>query len=536
MEEFANSYLVTAAQMRDFDSAAINQFGIPGVVLMENAGRSTFEILRALFEDRLDDLSVSVIAGPGNNGGDGYVIARYLINSGAEVQTFLLSPPEKIQGDARTNLNILQKMGAKIWQVDTVKGIESVEATWAGSEVIVDAILGTGLKSDVRSPYREVIEMINTLPSFKLSVDIPSGLDSDTGEIRGAAIHADLTVTYGFKKLGMAMYPGRILCGEVELVDISIPQVAVRRDPPSVVLYENPDLTNYLEIRSDPTAHKGMFGRTLIVGGSTGKTGAPAMAAMAASRIGAGLVTVAVPSSLNHILEIKLTEEMTEPVPDESGYFIPSAADCILELCRDKDIVAVGPGMSTNSGATAIIQNLLKNYDGNLIIDADGLNCLAKDLSFLSGTKAKVILTPHPGEMARLVGASCSEIQMSRFNVGRRFSDQYKCWVILKGAGTMTFCPDGKSFINTTGNSWMSSGGQGDALTGILAGLISQKLKLEEALPLGVWLHGFLADRLIERDGARVILATDILKEIPTFLTHIVKSGLQEEEEMEKCR
>ena len=415
-------------------------------------------------------------------------------------------------------------MGAGIREINSIEAIESVQEMWAESSLIVDAILGTGLRSEVRSPYKEAIDRINTLDAIKLAVDIPSGLDSDTGKILGGAVKADITVTYGFQKLGMAMYPGRVLCGETKIVDISIPQSAIELNPPKVSLYKNPDLINYLELRCDPTAYKGTFGKVLIVGGSTGKTGAPAMAAIAASRMGAGLVTVAVPASLNPILENKLVEEMTEPVADESGYFLPSAAERILELSRDKSVVAVGPGLSTQPGAHKIVQSLLNHYEGQLIIYADALSCLASDLSLLSQTKARVVLTPHPGEMARLMGISSSQVQEKRFDLGREFVGKHKCWLVLKGAGTITFSSDGQSFINSTGNPWMASGGQGDVLTGIIAGLVGQKLLYDEAVPFGVWFHGFVADSIIERDGPRPVLATDIVREIPNFLKFVVEA------------
>ncbi len=519
-----NRYLVTAKEMREFDSVTIQEFGIPGIVLMENAGRSTFEILNELLEDDLSDVTISVVAGPGNNGGDGYVIARYLVNRGVEVDTFLLGTRERIRGDAKTNLDILEKTGARIWEIETQEELDQAEEIWNQSSIVIDAILGTGLKQDVRSPYREAIEKINSIEAFVVAVDVPSGLDSDTGKILGVAIEADLTVTYGFQKLGMAMYPGSGLCGQIEVVDISIPQIAIQRNAPRVKLYEDPDLTDYFSLRSDPEAHKGTFGKILIVGGSRGKTGAAAMAARAASRIGAGLVTVAVPESLNPVLENKLTEEMTEPVPDVSGYFGESAADKILELCKDKGCVAIGPGLSTQAGSLKIVETLLRHYSGELVIDADGLNCLATNLNLLRETRAQVVLTPHPGEMANLLGITVEEVQENRFTLGRKFSDEFQCWLVLKGAATITFSPHGESFVNTTGNPWMSSGGQGDVLTGILAGLIGQKLPLDYAIPLGVWLHGFVADGIIEEKGESPVLATDIISEIPATLRNLAEA------------
>ncbi|MFH0960532.1 MAG: NAD(P)H-hydrate dehydratase [Pseudomonadota bacterium] len=511
-------YLVTAKEMREFDSVTIQEFGIPGIVLMENAGRATFEILNDLIEDDPGDINISVVAGSGNNGGDGYVIARYLVNQGFEVDTFLLSSRDNISGDAKTNLDILEKTGARIWEIESVDELDEAEEIWAESSVIIDAILGTGLKQEVKSPYREAIEKINGLDAFVLAVDIPSGIDSDTGKICGVAVEADITVTYGFQKLGMALYPGRGLCGQIEVVDISIPQILIDRHAPLVNLYDDPDMTDYFLLRSNPMSHKGDFGKILIVGGTRGKTGATAMAAKAASRIGAGLVTVAVPESLNPVLEDKLTEEMTVPVPDVLGYFDESSADNILELCSGMSCVAIGPGLSTRSGSIKIVETLLRHYPGQLVIDADGLNCLAMDLSLLLQTQATVVLTPHPGEMANLLGVTVRDVQENRFALGRRFSDEFQCWLVLKGASTITFSPYGESYINTTGNPWMSSGGQGDVLTGILAGLIGQKLPLAEAIPLGVWLHGFVADSIIEKNGHSPVLATDIISEIPAAL------------------
>ncbi|MCL5122995.1 MAG: NAD(P)H-hydrate dehydratase [Deltaproteobacteria bacterium] len=524
MEKVTNSFLVSAEEMRSFDSTAINQFGIPGIVLMENAGRSTFQILKRLFKEDLKNKSISVVAGPGNNGGDGFVIARYLINQGAKVDTFLLTPRDKIRGDARINLNILIAMRGSIHEIDSYQKLESAANLWCQNDIIVDAILGTGLKSQVRPPYSDTITKINAIDAFKLSVDIPSGVDSDTGVIQGVAIQADITATFGFRKIGMANFPGEKLCGQIEVIDIGIPEISIKQAPPKVIFYDKPDLRQYLQLRSDPTAHKGSFGRALIVGGSTGKTGAPVMTAMAASRIGAGLVTVAVPASLNPILENKLTEEMTEPLPDESGYLSLSAIDRILELCQDKDVVAIGPGLSASSGAVEIVNTLLSQYEGKLVVDADGLNCLAQNPELLSTTKATVVLTPHPGEMGRLTGFSGLQIQNDRLNIGREFVKTYKAWLVLKGARTIIFDPDGRSYINGSGNPWMASGGQGDVLTGIITGLIAQKMPLAEAIPFAVWIHGYIADSVIDRDGPRPVIATDIVKEIPGFIQSILKN------------
>lgn len=512
-------YLVTAQEMRAFDATAINDYGIPGVVLMENAGRTTFNILREHLGGEVGGVTVSVVAGPGNNGGDGYVIARYLINYGALVQTFLLSPREKIKGDALINLLVLEKMTQKIIEVTDEESLEEAARVWYSSDVIVDAILGTGLSSEVRSPYREAIKEINGARGMRLAVDLPSGLEADTGRVLGVSVQADVTATYGFGKLGMALYPGLEYCGHVEVVDISLPRSAIEDNPPKAVLCTEPQADEYLRLREDPQAHKGTFGHLLIVGGSPGKTGAPAMAAEAASRIGAGLVTVGIPASLNPILEIKLTEEMTEPLPESiPGYLGSPSVDRILSLAGGKKCVVIGPGLSTNEGISEIVTRIVKEFTGWIVIDADGLNALAPNMDALRSSEAKIVLTPHPGEMARLLGKSTKEVQQDRVRVARSTAAEYGVWVILKGARTLTASPDGTIYVNATGNQWMASGGQGDVLSGILGGLLVQGISPDEALPFGVYLHGWAADKIIENNGPRPVTATDVIDEIATLV------------------
>ncbi len=512
-------YLVTAEEMRAFDATAIQDYGIPGVVLMENAGRTTFHILRTFLERDVNGLKVAVVAGPGNNGGDGYVIARYLINHGAFVWTFLLSPRDKIKGDALTNLQILEKMTSRIFPVEDEESLGEASALWRKSDLIVDAILGTGLKSDVRSPYKEAITKINQTEALILAVDLPSGLEADTGRILGVAVEADLTATYGFRKLGMAIHPGPDYCGHVGVVDISIPIAAVEKNPPRAVLYQDPDTPDYFRLRSDLQAHKGTFGHLLVVGGSPGKTGAPAMAGRAACRIGAGLVTVGVPASLNPVLEAKLTEEMTEPLPESiPGYLGEPSADRILSLAHGKPCLALGPGLSSREGVTQLIKRILKEYKGWVVIDADGLNALADDMEILKQARSRLVLTPHPGEMARLTGKSTREVQENRVDLARETATEYGIRLILKGARTLTASPDGIVTVNTTGNPWMASGGQGDVLTGILGGLLAQGIPPEEALPFGVYLHGLAADQVLQRIGPAPIIAGDVIDEIPAAL------------------
>ncbi|MDQ7784193.1 MAG: NAD(P)H-hydrate dehydratase [Desulfomonilaceae bacterium] len=513
-------YLVTAEEMRAFDATAIDDYGIPGVVLMENAGRTTFNILREHLGGDVAGITVSVVAGPGNNGGDGYVIARYLINHGAMVQIFLLCPREKIKGDALINLRVLEKMTAEIIEISDEESLEEAARVWHAADVIVDAVLGTGLNSEVRSPYREAVKEINGAPGLRLAVDLPSGLEADTGRVMGVCVQADLTATYGFGKLGMALYPGLDYCGQVEVVDISIPLPAVEKNPPKAILCTDPQPCEYLQLRKNPQAHKGTFGHLFIVGGSPGKTGAPAMAAKAASRIGAGLVTVGVPASLNHILEVKLTEEMTEPLPETvPGCLGEPSISRVLSVAAGKQCLVLGPGMSTNEGMSELVRKIVEEYTGRLLIDADGLNALVPNMDALKSSKALIVLTPHPGEMARLLGITGRDVQQDRVRLTGRMAEEYGVWIVLKGARTVTASPDGQIYVNTTGNPWMASGGQGDALSGILGGLLAQGVPPEEALPFGVHLHGLAADKIVERDGPRPVTATDVIAEIGAIVS-----------------
>jgi NAD(P)H-hydrate epimerase len=518
-------YLVTAQEMRAFDDSAINIFGIPGVVLMENAGRATFIEIQKHCKSKLKGLKVAVVAGPGNNGGDGFVIARYLINHGAKVTTYLLAPRNKVRGDALINLRILDLMGASIEEVEDSESLFRVSEFWKECGLIVDAILGTGLQSDVRSPVREAILLINECPGYKVSVDVPSGVNSDSGGIQGFAVNADLTVTYGFRKLGMTVYPGKQVCGNVQVIDISIPKAISERNPPLARYVNYPDINAYFDLRRKPVAHKGTFGHVLVIGGSPGKTGAPVMAARAASRIGAGLVTLAIPEALNQTLENKLTEEMTAPVgSDNRGHWNKDSSRDILELIPGKDCIVIGPGLSTTEFAQEIVEMILLESTCPLVVDADAINCLINKTDILGRARNDTVLTPHPGEMARLTGMPTGKIQADRVTIARTFARNNNLWLTLKGAATVSASPQGEIFVNSSGSPWMASGGQGDALSGILGGLLAQGMEPLSAVPLGVFIHGSIADRMIADNRLRPVSAMDLIDGIPQYLSELASA------------
>ena len=517
--------VASASQMQNVDRRAILEFGIPGIVLMENAGRGVIEAIDKYFPENTVK-KVNLIAGAGNNGGDGFVIGRHLINRGVEVSAFLLTKKEKVSGDARVNMELYQKL-RPIHELLSREDLIKFQNQINQNELIIDAIFGTGLASEVRGFYHDIIDYINTLPNPVISVDIPSGIDATTGKILGTAIHADLTVTFGLPKIGLVIHPGLEHSGILEVIDISIPAYLIEEENITVGLLEAHDLFPLLKQR-DANSHKGHYGHLLVIAGSVGKTGAAAMTSEAALKIGAGLVTLGIPASLNPILEVKLTEVMTEPLPETNSHTIGSKAwPRIQELFDGKKAVAIGPGISTHPETIALVHNIIRNSPIPLIIDADGINALAENPTILKQATSPIVLTPHPGEMARLTQTSIKEVQENRVALAQKFAQENDISLVLKGSRTIIAEPNGNVYINTTGNPGLASGGTGDVLTGMIGGLVAQGYSLSEATRLGVFLHGFIADRVSEEVGEVGLTATDILNRIPLTLKEVVtKDGV----------
>jgi hydroxyethylthiazole kinase-like uncharacterized protein yjeF len=505
--------LATASEMRELDRQAIEGYGIPGVVLMENAGRGVVsEMIHAW--GKVAGGRYVVFCGKGNNGGDGLVIARHLHNKGAKVSVRLFS--SRMKGDALTNLEIARKMGIEIKPVS--RDLKSETALVRHADAVIDAIFGTGLKSEIDKTYRAVIGMINAHAKRVVAVDIPSGVDSDMGGIMGAAIRADMTVTFGLPKRGLYLYPGAQMAGKVRVLDISIPAGAVSKAPIKAGLLTASDVSSLIKPRL-PESHKGDYGHLLILAGSVGKTGAAVLAAKAASRAGAGLVTVGVPESLNDIFEEKLTEEMTVPLPETRGRSLSSKGmDRILELLKGKTALALGPGISTDPDTAMLVGNLLPKLRIPTLVDADGLNILAHDETPLTKAKAPIALTPHPGEMGRLLGILAREVQADRPGAATKLAGEFGVTVVLKGARTLIAYPDGDFFINPTGNPGMATGGTGDVLTGIIGSFMAQGLSVPDAARLGVYVHGRAGDEAATVKGEAGLIAGDIVDAIPEVL------------------
>jgi hydroxyethylthiazole kinase-like uncharacterized protein yjeF len=516
--------IVTAQQMRELDRRAIQERGIPGLTLMENAGRAAAEAAARMTE-AYPDRPIVIVCGPGNNGGDGFVVARRLREVGREVAVFLAAKAGDVSGDARTNLDRLAQDGVNVTEVADV---EPVTQACCGAALVVDALLGTGLSGKVHGLPGQLIEAINRLCQRVLAVDIPSGLHADSGEPLGLAVRAEETVTMGLPKIGLFLYPGMDYAGRVTVADIGFPADLVNESP-SVADLIDPQWVRMLLPRRRRSAHKGDFGRVLVIAGSAGMTGAACLCANAALRVGAGLVTVGCPAGVNDILEVKLTEAMTFPLPETYNRALDTRAlALILELSADADVLAIGPGLSREPESAVLVRRLVARVDKPMVLDADGLNALADAALILEGEHAPAVLTPHPGEMARLMETSTENVQARRAHFAKAAAKRFSSVVLLKGACSLVAEPDRLLTISPTGNPGMASGGTGDVLTGMIAGLIAQGLLPFEAAAAGTYLHGLAGDLALRRVAQASLLASDVLDSVPAAIAQV--SGIHNQQ------
>ena len=517
--------IVTAAEMQTMDRRTIDEIGIPGRILMENAGRGATRCFleRIYIKDGAKEGRVGVIAGRGNNGGDGFVMARYLAQQHIDVEVFLLATKDRVSGDAETNLKLLQQMKIPIAEVPDVKTLAAHYSRMKQKAYWIDAIFGTGLNADVRGHYREAIDFINSLGRPIFAVDFPSGLNADTGRRCGTAINASATATFGFAKIGHLIQSGIDHCGTVDIIDIGIPAAIAESIPTKQTLITGHAIREMIPNRR-PDCHKGDTGHALVLAASPGKTGAAAMAATAALRVGAGLVTLAIPQTLNPQLETLTVEAMTLPLPDKSnGTLTEAAFDAIAAASRDKRCIAIGPGLGTDPETKSLVHRVVTESEVPIVIDADGLNNLVGHLDLLKQRRAPTIITPHPGEMARLMGCTPKQVQEDRIAAARELARQYHVHVLLKGARTMISDPDGSVWINPTGNPGMASGGMGDVLTGAVAGLLAQGYSPLDASLAAVYLHGLAADMLAAETPIG-FMATEVMNALP----HAIQNALSD--------
>ncbi|MBT3177075.1 MAG: NAD(P)H-hydrate dehydratase [Desulfobacula sp.] len=512
-------FLVTANQMQEMDRETIESFGIPGLVLMENAGRGAFDMLIRKFKDNKIN-KVAVFAGRGNNGGDGFVIARYLMEKGIIVTIFLLSSKEKVAGDAKINMALAQKLCDRsqtcfIIEIPDGDAFQEQKASILLHDLFIDAIFGTGLNSDVRGFFKDAIELINSSTRPVFSVDIPSGLHSDTGQPLGIAVKADATATFAFAKAGHILYPGNRYAGDLEVIDIGIPDFIAQEKAINLFLIEKKKIAACFGTRKFQS-HKGSYGHLLVIAGSTGKTGAASLCTNAAMRCGTGLVTLGIAKSLNQSIEPQVIEPMTHPLPETGkGFLSDNCFEEIMGLLKNRQALALGPGIGTREATKKLVLSLIEKSNVPIVIDADAINCISQNTNVLKKKKAPAILTPHPGEMARLCNLSTRDIQENRLKIASQFAKDHDVILVLKGAQTIICLTDGRSYICPTGNPGMASGGMGDVLTGMIAGFCAQGFSPENASLAGVYIHGMCADRLADDVGGFGFVARDMIPMIP---------------------
>jgi len=501
--------VLNAAQMREADRRTIEEIGLPSLVLMENAGRQVVAAMEAAFE-RLVDERVAVLCGRGNNGGDGFVVARTLHLRGVEVTPYLLGRVEEVRGDARVNLEILGRLGVPVVEIPDAHAWELHFSAISRCDLIVDAIFGTGFRGRPSGLLETVIADVNSAPIPVVAIDLPSGLSADTAEVEGDCIDASITVALAAPKLPLVLPPAEARAGDLVVVDIGIPpRVIDEVEGPWTGLLTREEMRRLVAPRQ-PDSHKGDYGRILVVAGSIGRTGAAHLAALGALRSGAGLVTVATPRSCVPIVAGLAPEYMTLPLEETPGGSVDAPALGRL-LETPADVIAVGPGLGTEPGAVALVRGLVERAAAPLVLDADALNAFAGDADRLVGRGGvEIVVTPHPGEMARLTGLSVEQIERDRLEVARAFARAHRVYVVLKGYRTIVATPEGRAFINPTGNPGMATGGTGDVLTGVVAAWFAQLLDAEAACKLGVYLHGLAGDLAAEACSQQAMTAGDL--------------------------
>ena len=517
---------LTAAEMREVDRLTTERNGVPGLTLMENAGAGVAEFVRGKFPHS-ERQRIVVLCGKGNNGGDGFVVARKLRDAGCNVSVYLVADAKEMRGDAAVNHDRWKKSGGETHAVSDAAGMSSARAGLGAADIIIDALLGTGTRGPVEGLLREAIEAMNQhRPRQTLvAVDIPSGANADSGEVGSVAVEAEYTVTFTAPKIGMFSGKASDCCGDLIVAGIGSPWELIEEIGKGTVRWSEPREFAEFAIPRKPQGHKGDYGHALIVAGSVGKSGAAVLASWAALRAGAGLVTVATPEPVLPIVAAHTPEVMTEPLrATETGSI--SAAN--LEhgyfdaLAKAKKVLAIGPGLSTHRETQEFVRAVVGQRSLPTVLDADGLNAFAGRATELKNPRGTLAITPHPGEMARLVDASTADVQSRRMEVAKNAAADWNCHAILKGHQTITATPAGLAWVNSTGNPGMGTGGTGDVLTGVLAGLTAQfgTDAWEKVLAFGVYLHGLAGDLAYADYTEAPLMAGDLIRAIPRAYQH----------------
>lgn len=495
--------IAASSIMREIDKYCIETLRIPSIVLMENAALKVIKNI-----DLKSYESFVVVCGSGNNGGDGFAVARHLYVLGKKIEVFLIGTEDSMSQDCRVNYTVLKNLGVAVNKVNNVEDVSELRDALLRCEVTVDAIFGTGLSRNVEGIYDLVIAIINENSKYILSIDVPSGFSSDNGKALGNCVRANKTVTFQLYKRGFLTYGSDKYTGEVVVEAIGIPEFVVDKFHNNEFIIDREMIKSSLKVR-DKYSHKGDYGRVLLAAGSKGFTGAAYIAAEAAVKSGAGLVTLACSEDIQEVLSSKLVEAMTVTFKDK---------DRLKDIISKCSSIAVGPGMGNSEDTFNMVQYILENAACLVVIDADGINVLKDRLFILKNRKHKVIITPHPGEMSRITGLSIGYINENRIKVAKEFAKEYDVIVLLKGYNTVI--TDGDAvMVNPTGNSSMASGGMGDCLTGIIASFIAQGYNSLEAAYMAAFLHGYAGEKLSEKMFC--VSASSIIKSLPYVIKEL---------------
>ncbi len=506
------------SEMRALDRTAIEKYGIAADLLMENAGHAVYYVI--LQEFGVDGRRFVVFAGLGNNGGDGFVIGRKIHSSGGVVKIFVLGDPDRLKGAAKTNFEIVDRLPIEVRQI---KSVDAVRTEVAHCDCIVDAILGTGLTRNITGLYRNVVGLINESGKTVFSVDIPSGVHGDTGQVMGTAVRADYTVTFGLPKIGNMLFPGHDLGGKLYVSHISFPPAIYEADTLKVAV----DHSLRLPPR-DKNAHKGDLGKMLFIAGAPSYYGAPYFAALSSLKAGGGYSRLAAPKSIVPFIASKGSEIVFVPQAEtDAGGIALRNKQSLLELSERMDMVIIGPGLSTEEEPQQLARELVEEIDKPLLIDGDGITALCQDLEIIKERKAATVLTPHLGEMSRIMGMSVGDINFDKIGVLQRTARELNVTIVLKGAHSLIGYPDGHVFVNMSGNPGMATAGSGDVLTGTIAAMFGLGLTLPQAVRKGVFIHGLAGDLAAEDKGEDGITAQDVLDYLP-LATKMDREGLDE--------
>jgi len=515
--------LLTAAESRELDRISQEKYGVPSYMLMTNAGEAVARAALDKYRARISDGAI-VIAGKGNNGGDGFVAARKLRQEGVKVHAILLAKAATLKGDAARAHRDFVAAGGNVIEVESERAFDDTMRERPG--IVIDGIFGTGLNAEVRGLPRAAIEKINSCDAPAVAIDIASGVNSDTGALMGAAIDAALTVTFGFAKFGHVSFPGAQHCGDLKVEQIGFAPQAIEDIAPHGLFIEAKDARQWMRPRPD-NSHKGLYGHVMVIAGARGKAGAALLSSRGALRAGAGLVTAAVPNCVAEVVASGQAELMTEAIADRDGHFDGRAAtNALSSLIKPMTSIVVGPGIGLSDGTKELIAWLIEEAvtpERPMLIDADGLNVLAQiGPEKLKRAKGHVVLTPHPGEMSRLLGISTREVNADRISTVKKLAGATGAVALLKGSHSVIAAPTGEVFINSSGNPGMSTPGMGDALSGMTGTFLGHKMDPLHALALGVFLHGDAADRVAMRYGRVGYLVGDLLEELPRAMDTLI--------------